>query len=226
MKKGLIIFGTSSLAENLFFYIQNDIAAKYEVRCFTKSEAAIAKDGVNVYKGYPVLPFEDIEKHYSPNECDLIIAIGYAKMNDLREHFFNLAKNKGYKLANYICSNCILWPDLELGENVIMFDRNILQPFVKIGNGVILSRGNSIGHNSKIEDFAFITNHVVLCGFNTIKQNAFLGSNSTIADNVIIGKKTLVGAASFINRDTNENSVFISQPTKSVDKKSSEFFNW
>jgi len=224
-KKKLLIFGTSSLAENLLFYLEND-ETEYEVIAFLKSENALKDSPEQEFKGYPVEVFDNIESKYPPSEYEMIIAAGYKGLNKLRAEYFAKAKAKGYKLANYICSTTSRWKDLVLGENIIIFDRNIIQPFVKIGDGVILSRGNSIGHNSIIGEFTFIANTVTLCGFNEIGSMSFLGSSCTISDDVKIAERNLIGASSFIKRDTKFGEVYAVSQSPKLDKTSDSFFNW
>ena len=47
-----------------------------------------------------------------------------------------------------------------------------------------------------------------------IKNNCFLGANSCIRDGITVAPYTLVGACSYISKDTKENGVYISESTK------------
>ena len=60
------------------------------------------------------------------------------------------------------------WSDLDVGENTFVFEYNVIQPFVKIGNNVVLWSGNHIGHHVVIADHCFITSHVVISGATVI----------------------------------------------------------
>ena len=65
-----------------------------------------------------------------------------------------------------------------VGENSFILEANTLQPFVNIGNDVVLWSGNHIGHHSIISDHVFFTSHVVLSGNCVVGSNCFLGVNS------------------------------------------------
>ena len=98
-----------------------------------------------------------------------------------------------------------------------------MQPFVKIGNNVILWSGNHIGHHSEIGDHNFISSHVVVSGQCKIKSNCFIGVNSTIGHGVTIAEKTLVGAGSVITKNTEQESVYVPARSVKLSKKSGDF---
>ena len=57
-----------------------------------------------------------------------------------------------------------VWARHEIGENCFIFEDNTIQPFVKIGDDVVLWSGNHIGHHAEIGDHCFISSHVVISG--------------------------------------------------------------
>jgi len=207
----VIIFGTSTFAEIVHFYLTHD--SKYNVTAFTVNKSYMNKKKLF---GQPVIPFENIESEYSPNDYTMFIAVGYNKMNKVRANICQEAKKKGYKLISYVNSKATVWNDLTIGENCFIFENNVIQPFVKIGNNVIMWSGNHIGHHSVIEDHCFISSHVVISGNVTIEPNCFLGVNSTIRDGIRIGKESVIGAGTVILENVKEKSVYASQNTKKL----------
>jgi len=216
MSKRAIIFGTGSFAELVHFYLTHD--SEYEVKAFTVSRDYLEKESLF---DLPVIAFDEIEKQYPPAENHMFIAIGYVNLNKTRERFYNLAKQKGYKLISYISSKATVWTK-RIGDNCFIFEDNTIQPFVNIGNNVILWSGNHIGHHSTIEDHVFIASHVVVSGHCRIKSHTFIGVNATIRDGVTIEKKNVIGASALILKNTNENEVYAAKRTDLFPKKSSE----
>jgi sugar O-acyltransferase (sialic acid O-acetyltransferase NeuD family) len=202
MKK-VIIFGTGGFAEVAYFYLKND--SKYDVVGFTENKEFIKKQSV---LGLPIIPFEDLEKKYSPSEYEIFIAVVYTKMNRIREKLFNEVKIKGYNLIKYVNSKAIVWGEVDVGENCFILENVVIQPFVKIGNNVIVWSGTHIGHHSTIEDHCFITSHVVISGNVSIGKRCFLGVNSTIRDGIKIADDCLVGAGAIILKDTKEKEIY------------------
>ena len=220
MKKKLIIFGNSQIAELASFYFEKD--SDYEIVAYTLDEAYLTK---NSFLGKPVISFDKISNVYDPYTHDMFIALSYSKMNSIREQKYIEAKEKGYSLASYISSECTLLTDYPLGDNCFILEDNTIQPFVKIGNNVTLWSGNHIGHHSVIEDHNFISSHVVISGNCVIKKSCFIGVNATIHNDVLMEEKNLIAAGAIITSSTQSKQVYL-PPKSSVFKKSSDQLNF
>jgi len=216
----IIIFGTGDFAEVAHFYLTKD--SPYEVVGFTVNEKSIHSES---FHNLPVIPFETIEIKYPPEKFSLFIAVGYSKVNKIRTQLYSEAKAKGYNLISYVNSKALVWDDLEIGDNCFILENVVIQPFVKIGNNVIIWSGNHIGHHTIIKDNCFITSHVVISGNVTIEQSCFLGVNSTIRDGIIIAENCIIGAGSVILNDTDPGQVFVNHTTKLLTKNSKNIKN-
>lgn len=214
MKK-VIIFGTGDFGKVVHFYLTHD--SKYEVIAFTANKHTIKEK--NLFE-LPIVPFEEIESIYPPEKYDMFIAIPYTEMNKIRARVFDEAKSKGYNLLSYVNSKAITWGELDIGQNCFILENNVIQPFVKIGNDVIIWSGNHIGHHSTIGDHCFIASHVVISGKVTIGPYCFLGVNSTIRDGIKIAKECVIGAGAVILKDTQEKEVYTVNETKLLTIKS------
>lgn len=203
----MIIIGDSAFAEVAYEYFTHD--SPYEVVAFSVEKAFIAKKELF---GLPVIPFEELEQTHSPSSCSAFVAIVYTQLNRLRTRLFTEVKNKGYGIASYISTKAFIWRNVAIGENSFVFEDNTLQPFVKIGNNVILWSGNHIGHHSVIRDNCFISSHVVVSGFCEVGENCYLGVNSTVANNVKIARDCFVDAGTVILKDTVEGRVYRGNP--------------
>ncbi len=200
MKK-LVIYGCGSIAEVADFYFGTD--SDYEVCAFTNASEFI--DG-KVFRDRPVVAFEDVEKYYPTADYDMFIAVGYAKTNQVRQQRFAEARAKGYNCATYISSRAMYY-GTPVGENCFILENNVIQPFVKIGNNVTLWSGNHIGHHSEIKDHCFISSHVVVSGLCRIHENCFLGVNSTLRDNVELGKFTVVSSGAIVMKNCEQRTL-------------------
>lgn len=160
----------------------------------------------------PVIDFEDIESYFPSTTHDLFIAITYLQLNKVRERLYNEAKNKGYRLANYISSKAFFWQNVQIGDNVFIFEDNTVQPFVKLGSNIVLWSGNHIGHHSTIKNHCFVSSHVVISGHCNVEENCFIGVNSTIGNNINIARDNLIGLGCVLNKDTEENKVYMGNP--------------
>ena len=192
----VVIFGDQDFAELAHQYFTYD--SEYEVAGFCVDEAYRSHD---TFCGLPVVSFETIEKHFPPIDHALFAAIVYGKLNRLREDVCIRAKAKGYILASYISSRAFVWRNVSLGEHCFIFEDNTLQPFVTVGNNVVMWSGNHIGHHSRIGHNVFITSHVVISGWCDIGDYTFIGVNSTLSNNTHVGSDTWISHGSVVSGD-------------------------
>ena len=216
MKK-LIIFGKGAFAQIAKDYFNND--SDYTVVAFTLDKEFINEPE---YESLPIVSFENIEKTYPPSEFDIHIALSYTDMNKLRETKYYEAKDKGYNLASYISSKCSYMSKIPCGDNCFIFEDNTVQPYVQVGNNVILWSGNHIGHHSVIKDHNFISSHVVISGHCVVESNCFIGVNSTLAHKIIIANETLVGAGAIIVKNTEPKGIYVPPKSVKLDKTSNQ----
>ena len=205
----VIIFGVGQWADLAHFYLTHD--SPHEVAAFTVDRDYL--QGAE-HRELPVVAFEEVEEHYSSGEYEMFVPISFKRMNHLRAEKFGAAKEKGYGFVSYVSSKATTWPGFECGENCFIFEDNTVQPFVEIGNDVVMWSGNHIGHHTVIKDHVMVTSHVVISGACTIEPYCFFGVNSTVRDETVVARETLVGAGAVILRDTKEFEIYKAQGTK------------
>lgn len=217
--KKLFIIGDSAFAEIAYEYFTCD--SEYEVLGFAVEREYLKKSELF---GLPVIAFEDVEQHFAVADVEFYAALVYSQMNRLRTRLYQHAKSKGYRPASYVSSRAFVWRNVKLGEHCFIFEDNTIQPFVTIGDNVILWSGNHIGHHSKIAENCFISSHVVLSGFTTVGANCFLGVNATAANNLAIGADNWVGPSTIIMKDTPENALFKTENAEPAKLPARRFF--
>lgn len=209
MKKNLIIFGNNDLAELAYFYMLNDpnYRDEYEVVAFTVEEKYLL-EGKQFSRG--TWSWSCLEDVYNPSNTYIIAPISD---NVLRERIYKEGQEKGFRFISYISSKCTNYA-WAIGKNCFILEDNTIQPFVEIGNNVVLWSGNHIGHHSKIEDNCFIASHVVISGHCNIGKGSFIGVNSTLRDGITIGKNCVIGMGSLVTKSTEPNKTYIGSPAK------------
>lgn len=215
--KRVVIFGLGDFARIANVYLSVD--SPYEPVAFTVNRAFQTADSLS---GLPVVPFEELSDRYPPDEFAMFVAIGFSRRNHLRAEMYEACKAKGYDLLSYVNSKATFWDDVNAGDNCFVFENNVIQPFVTLGNDVILWSGNHIGHDSTIGDHCFLASHVVISGNVTIRPHCFVGVNATIRDGVTIGAGCIIGAGAVILKDTGEDEVYAATPTQPLPKRASE----
>lgn len=203
MHKPLIIVGDSAFAEvayELFTYDSN-----YHVVAFAVEASHLTRD---LLFGVPVVALETLTDTYEPEHHAFYCANVYTHLNRLRTRLYRkMMRGQGYTPASYISSRAFIWHNVQLGEHVFIFEDNTLQPFVSIGDNVVLWSGNHIGHHTKVGDHCFVSSHVVISGKCTIGKSGVFGVNATIGNDVTIGDDCFVGANATVTQDIPDNTL-------------------
>jgi sugar O-acyltransferase (sialic acid O-acetyltransferase NeuD family) len=192
----LVIIGDSAFAEIAYEYFTHD--SEYEVVAFSVEREFLKRREL---LGLPVVEFETLEEAYAPGEHHFFAANVYTQLNQLRTRLYREAKGKGYAPASYVSPHAFVWRNVEMGEHCFIFENNVVQPFAKLGDNVILWSGNHIGHHSKVGSHCFISSHVVVSGFVELGESCFVGVNTTMANNISVGRDCLVGAGALVLAD-------------------------
>lgn len=215
----LIIVGDGAFAEIAYEYFTFD--SEYKVAAFAVEQAYIKRESL---LGLPVVPFETLGAFYPPADHSFYAALVYSQLNRLRTRLYRETKAKGYSAASYISSRAFVWRNVEIGEHCFIFEDNTVQPFVQMGNNVVLWSGNHIGHHSTIRNNCFISSHVVISGFCEIGESCFMGVNATVADNVKIGADSLIGAGALVTKSLGNNSFIKGQVGEASSRTAKQYF--
>jgi sugar O-acyltransferase (sialic acid O-acetyltransferase NeuD family) len=207
-KPPVVIFGTGDFARVAEVYLHED--SQFEVVAFTVDERYRQSDRLGEL---PIVAFEDLAKSHPPSEFSMLVAIGFSRVNKARAEVYERCKDRGYELITYVNSQASHVGELSLGGNCFVFEENVIQPNVRVGNDVILWSGNHVGHDSEIGDHCFIASHAVISGNVKIGPYCFVGVNATIRDGVTIAPECVIGAGALIMRDTEPGAVYSTRGT-------------
>lgn len=215
----VIIFGIQDTAELAAFYLER---AGVRVAGFTVHKEYIKERTFKprrcLKKEYLVFPFEMLETYIPPSDALLFAPMTGNKMNQQRQEVYEQAKKKGYEFISYVSPHATVLSE-DIGENCFILEDNTIQPYVKVGNNVVMWSGNHIGHDSVIEDHSFFTSHVVLSGHCKVGKNCWFGVNATIRNGVRLREGTLVAMSASITKDTDPWSLYMGVPAQRVADK-------
>jgi sugar O-acyltransferase (sialic acid O-acetyltransferase NeuD family) len=220
MKK-LILFGDGQMAVMMAFYFTHD--SPHEVAAFTVNRDHIKDSSL---MNLPVVPFEDLQHTHPPDQFAMSIPLSYRNLNQLRADKYREAKDKGYTLVNYVSSKAMTWPDLVLGDNCILLEGSVVQPFSGIGSNVFVGCGSIVGHHCFIGDHCFLAPGSVALGYVRVDPYCLLGANCTIRDGVTVAEECIIGTGVTISRNTKAKEVYIAERTEPSKKRSDELRQW
>ncbi|MEM7177016.1 MAG: acetyltransferase [Pseudomonadota bacterium] len=194
--KRLVIIGTGGLANVAYEYFSHD--SDYTVAGFSVDGKYIEE---STQSGLPVVPFDEIDRAFPPIDHACHVAVG---SNWLRERFMTSARQLGYELASYVSSHAFVWRNVPVGANALIMEMNVVQPGASIGDGVVLSSGNHVGHDAKVDDLCFLASGVVLAGRSKLGRRTFVGINASVADDIEIAPDAYVAMGAAVNKTFDE----------------------
>jgi len=215
VKDDLYIFGAGELAKIACSYFSD--LSNYEVKGFIVDDEFSVTE--TLLLGKPILKFSESLTLMLREKTKVFVAISASRMNRDREEVFLRLERLGVEFASFVSPHSYISNSASIGRNVFIFEHNVIQNDVSIGDNTILWSGNHVGHQTIVGPHNFVSSHVVISGYCTLESNCYLGVNSTIIDHINISKATLIGAASLITRDTEEQSVYVGSPAKKIPGK-------
>lgn len=213
----IIIFGASANAELAHYYLSND--SPHRVVAFCVDAQYLPAEPA--FHGLPVVAFEEVRSAYDPREHAFIAPLTAASMNRAREDVYRRIKASGYPLISYVSSRATVLTQ-QIGDNCFILENNTVQPFVSIGNNVVLWSGNHLGHHSRVHDHVFFTSEVTMSGFCEIGAYSFLGVNAALRDGLTLGEGTFLAMGACLTRDTRPWTAYGGNPARSLGKRSTE----
>ena len=161
----------------------------------------------------------------------------YGKYNDIA-HDFKFGRN--LKIGSF---NTIM-RDVVVGDNVDIQHYALLKPGTRIGNDcyvdsyVLFSGACTIGNNVRLRYRTVIARNVIIeddnfftAGVKTIfldhtaqatkkplhiKRGSFFGDNSIIMGGITIAENCIIGACTFVNKDTEPYGVYVGTPARRI----------
>jgi sugar O-acyltransferase (sialic acid O-acetyltransferase NeuD family) len=213
----LVIFGIGEFARIACRYFESD--SDHEVVAFTVHERFIDEPTL---QGHQIVPFEQLEERFPPDAVAMFVAIGFSRVNQTRADIYGACKGKGYELVSFVSSHAWHLDDLDIGDNVFIFESNVIQPFVSIGSNTVLWSGNTIAHDVTIGSHVFIATCAAVSGNVTIGDYCFVGVNATFRDAITVAPRCVIGAGALVMDDTEEGDVLRVPGTKPLERKSWE----
>lgn len=212
--RNIIIFGDSPFAERMAKYILSE--SREKLLGFTQEDAFCK---ANNLLGYPVVPLSQLRDTFL-EEFEILIAIGYIKMNNLRESVFNLLIREGFKVGSWVSANAIVYSK-SIGEGTIVLPNTMIGPGCTIGKCNFIAASVTLSHDNMLGDFNFFSTGVVLGGGAIVKHHCFLGLSSIVKSGVVLEDYTLLGMGCNMLRNSGQRGrAYIGNPAKLLEKYS------
>jgi sugar O-acyltransferase (sialic acid O-acetyltransferase NeuD family) len=204
----LVIFGTGHSAKVAKIHIEAHSA--HRIVGFTVDAPYVTADR---FYDLPVVAWDCLEQVFPPDRVELLGPISYARMNEFRRDRYREGKARNYRFASFIHPSCLVSTD-DIGEHSFILERTIVEPFVKIGDNVVIWGGCHIGHDAVIGDDCFLSGDVLLGARTQIGDRCFLSARAAVQGDRTVGEACLIGFGAVVRRNLAPGSVVSAAPNR------------
>ncbi len=204
----LVIYSVGPFARLMRYYFDND--SEHRVVGFTADADYLDADE---FCGLPAVPFDCVAETWSPERAQMFVAIGYRRMRN-RARLFQRAKTAGYRLANYVSSRAIVYPDLQIGENNVVMAGVHVEPFVSVCDNNVFWSETLVCHGVRIGSGNSFGARCLRGGESTIAGGCFLGNGATLIDHVALAPETYILPGAVVLQNTREFRRYMGNPAR------------
>ncbi len=211
MKK-VIIFGNNNVAKILYFESLK-FPELLNIEAFCVNREFLDSD---TFCSKPLVSAEDLVTKYPPEKYNGLISVLSQRNLRNRMKVFDEIKKYGYDLINYTSPMAIVAPDVQLGENNIIFPFSFIGIESRLWNANVIWNGVTLDHNTTVGNGNFFAGGCKLAGSVTVGNSCWIGLNSTIIQQINIADETLVGAGAVVIKDTNKHTTYAGNPARII----------
>ncbi len=205
----VVIFGVGLPSRSAAYVLAHD--SPYQPVAFTVHERFML--GAE-FAGLPVRRFEDLELVYPPERVAMLAPLGWTRMGGLRQEVVAVGRAKGYRFITYVSSRALTWPSFSAGENCMVFDGVIVEPYARIGENCIIRAGAMLSHDVELGDDCFVAPRALIGGRARIGANCVIGANSTVANGVRVAQRCFIAAGAVVTADTQPDGIYRGNPAR------------
>ena len=208
--KGLIIFGSSTLARLAHYYATKEL--NLDVQGFVVDDEYF---GTPSYLSLPVTRWSEFRNLGLQDEVSLHVAVGYRIMR-ARVSAFDRVRALGYQLQNIMSTSAYIAQDVILGDNNLIMPGAVLETGVAIGSNNVVWSNATLCHDCACGSHNFIAANVTVGGGVKIGNANFLGFGSVLLQGIRIGDETLLGAQSLVLHNTKDRTRYHGVPVREI----------
>lgn len=201
----LVIIGTGGHAKSALSLVSDN---GYKVQYFF-DETSQAKE----YLGIPVV--KHLHEILNIRGCRFVIAIGD---NNLRESV--RAKLVGNipddSFPAIIHKSAYVGRNASIGFGTLVFPFSNIGTSAKVDNFCILNTNSILEHDSRMGAFSALAPGAAIGGNSQIGSGTWIGLNASVRQGISIGDNSIVGAQSYVDKDTGSNVVTYGVPAKVI----------
>ncbi|MGD1822468.1 MAG: acetyltransferase [Pleomorphochaeta sp.] len=160
---------------------------------------------------YSVIGCDDDIPMYAES-AQFVITVGQIQDTKLRENIAQRIEDAGGELATIIAKSAVVSKYSKIGKGSVIMHNCVVNADAQIGKHVIVNTFANIEHDAIVGDFCHISTGTMINGNCVIGNNVFIGSQSVVSNGVKVLDNCLIGAGSFVRKNTRYPGVYSGNP--------------
>ena len=147
------------------------------------------------------------------NQAEFIVAVGN---NNDRLRLLEELMSEGASIATVIHPSAVIATSAIVGAGSCVLAGAIVNPFVKVGKGVIINTKASVDHHGVIGEYTHVAPGATLAGEVRLGSMGFVGTGATISNQINITSNVIIGAGGVVISDISEPGTYVGVPAKQI----------
>ncbi len=209
--RSLAIYGAGGFGREVKFLVDDINRAHEEWHFIGYFDDGVAKG--TIINGFPVLG-GCAELNDWQTELSVVFAIGnpIVKRRVIRSLY-----NVRVIFPQLIHPTVVFDKDsVVLGQGCIITAGNIMTVDISFGEHVILNLACTVGHDTKVGDYASFMPGVNISGETVIEDCVYVGTGATIINQVHIGEESIIGAGAVVSKSIPAKCTAVGVPAKPI----------
>lgn len=173
MKEKILLIGGGGHCKSVIDVIEQE--NKYEIAGIVDKKELMGQEVL----GYKVIGCDDDLEKLSQTYKYAVVTVGQIKSNSLRVKLFTILKTIGYTLPVIVSPLAYVSKHAKIAEGTVIHHHALVNANATVGANCIVNSKALIEHDAKIEDHCHISTATVINGGVVVKENSFIGSNTT-----------------------------------------------
>lgn len=139
-------------------------------------------------------------------------AVGNSKVR--RKIYAELEKYRNVKPAILIDPSAGVAPTAQIGAGSIICYASRIMVNAKVGQGVVINTGSSVGHDGELADYATLYTNVIVSGGVRVGENSEIGSGAFILPYKSVGPNCIIAPLASVLTDLTDPGTYAGNPAR------------
>ena len=208
--KNIVIYGAGGFGREVVWLIEN-----INVRAATFNILGFIDDAPEMYgKKINSIPVLGGKAWFNGHKDEVHVACAVGNSKIRRKIYTELEKYINVKPATLIDPSACVAQTAQIGAGSIICCASRIMINTKIGSGVTINTGSSVGHDGILSDYVTLYTNVIVSGGVKIGENSEIGSGAFILQYKSVGNNCIVAPLASVLTDIAEPGTYAGNPAR------------